>query len=297
LSQLNLKEIEIDTGTNAKQAAEVTKPFNLVFTAKTSAGEQLFRTSADRNRIRVSSSDGSSIRASSLSESRPVGVAEAVKTTAFELMSQHQFGQQASARQQLAMFAGKAEQSDVSNLKQNWSSSAENQQVLGSLMGYESAHQDNGKTAEARSDTQTARFVLPNDLGAQVKPNGQSVMLRIQPENLGTARLNLTMSGDKLKARITVDSAPAKAALESNLDRLVNDLKQANIQVDHIDISVSGESANNELWGRQPHWRHRMVSRMAKTDVLTSEEINVPVPPRSTTSAGYVGASGVNLLA
>jgi len=149
-----------------------------------------------------------------------------------------------------------------------------------------------------RLDIQPVRFTLPDNVKTALKPNGQTVTLRIEPEHLGPAKLSLTMYNDKLRARVIVNNIPAKVAVEASLHRLVEQLSRANIEVDYIEVTVGGESARDGVFERRPQWRY-FTNRFGKfnlDDTFGSSEqaaaaASVPQP------LTYVGADGVNLLA
>jgi flagellar hook-length control protein FliK len=155
---------------------------------------------------------------------------------------------------------------------------------------------DGGISKTARG--QQMRFILPENIQTTLKPNGQSVMLRINPEHLGPARLNLTLVNNKLRARVIVNSPAAQSILENSVDRLVEQLAKADIKVDSIDISVSGEEANNEFTERHNHWQRKIASRNLKLEdnIDNNQQINA-IQPSTTNSTGYMNAGGVNLLA
>lgn len=149
-----------------------------------------------------------------------------------------------------------------------------------------------------RLDIQPVRFTLPDNIKTALKPNGQTVTLRIEPEHLGPAKLSLTMYNDKLRARVIVNNIPAKVAVEASLHRLVEQLSRANIEVDYIEVTVGGESARNGVFERHPQWRYH-ANRFGKfnlDDTFGSSEQAAAVAsaPQPLT---YVGADGVNLLA
>ncbi len=142
------------------------------------------------------------------------------------------------------------------------------------------------------------RFTLPDNVKSILRPNGYAITLRIEPEHLGPAKLSLTMINDKLQARVIVNDPMAKAAVEASLYRLVDQLSKANIEVDHVEVTISGESTRDGFFERRPRW-HRYsgrAGRLSPADALSpGQQVaalgSVPGP------ALYVGADGVNLLA
>jgi|GEM_PF-2076866 len=149
-----------------------------------------------------------------------------------------------------------------------------------------------------RLDIQPVRFTLPDNVKTALKPNGQTVTLRIEPEHLGPAKLSLTMYNDKLRARVIVNNIPAKVAVEASLHRLVEQLSRANIEVDYIEVTVGGESARDGVFERHPQWRY-FTNRFGKfnlNDTFGSSE-QAAAAASAPQPLTYVGADGVNLLA
>ncbi|HVP07597.1 MAG TPA: flagellar hook-length control protein FliK, partial [Candidatus Acidoferrum sp.] len=108
-----------------------------------------------------------------------------------------------------------------------------------------------------------ARFSLPDDLSQTMKSPSQSVMLKIEPEHLGPARLNLSVRNDVLTARLTVDTPQAKAAVENSLDKLTDQLSRVGIKVEHIEVSLRNGDSNSQFAGRHADWfrpqRHQVM--------------------------------------
>jgi flagellar hook-length control protein FliK len=141
------------------------------------------------------------------------------------------------------------------------------------------------------------RITLPDNSLATLKPGGSSVTISIEPEHLGPARLRLEMRRDVLTARLTVDHAPAKAALEQSIDQLTQQLSRAGVKVDQIEVMLSGGDADNQAFTRQPVWNRQRGAgaRPFSLDSVYEPTANTDiVMPRA---RSYVGADGVNVLA
>jgi len=299
LAQLNLKEIHVEASARSGHTAEAMQPVNITLIAETTAGEQLLRARLDRSRVRVSEADiskpldghkgslGRSLTAS------PVPGAAKVYTP---LGIYNNNSVSTVVRPNAILTAVNADPWSSFTGTDATVKSADSQQSLETLFGYEIKPLDDKSTA-GKNEAQNIRFTLPNDLGANLRVNGRAVTIKIEPELLGPARLSLSMIDDKLKARIVVESTPAKMALEENLDRLVNELNKAGIEVDKIDITINNGGAHNEMLGRQPHWRHRMATRLPKLDADGPGPTEIPIVLPPAASAGYAGPNGVNLLA
>ncbi len=145
---------------------------------------------------------------------------------------------------------------------------------------------------------QPMRFTLPDDLDSQLKPGGRAVTIRIEPENLGPARLSLSYHNDQLRARLAVHSPEAKLLIEQSIDKLNEQLARADIKVDYIEVTISGEDSNQESLEQRALWQ-RMNRRALNLDSEDNAEIEesepLRVPPAMVGS--YAGPQGINVLA
>jgi hypothetical protein len=304
LSQLSLKEIEINTA-NVDQAVRSTaEPLRITLTAENTAGEFLIRTKLARARVKAVS-DEVPLRQNIQSESEAarsgsvkiVTGEQAVLSEPNDLRSQLLSGN-ARGQTQIGtrtLFA-QPDFFQKGNDEAGEGSSGDKGSILDSLFGGETALTSD-KTAGEKGNIQQLRFTLPENLNTVLKSNSKAVTIRIEPEHLGPARLSLSMVDDRLKARIVVSSVSARAALEGSLDRLVDQLARADIKVDQVEIAINGDSTHNEFLGRQPHWRRRMAARIPATEALSFDPTTGPAAPAAWSPAQYVGSEGVNVLA
>ncbi len=147
-------------------------------------------------------------------------------------------------------------------------------------------------------EVRPVRFTLPETIATTLKPNGRMVTLQIEPAHLGPARLSLVMYRDKLHARVVVRDTAAKAAVEASLERLHEQLARANVEVEHIEVTIGGDGARDSHFNRRYYWQRRL-SKAGRGTVGTVSSLppleTAPSPlPRT---ASFVGAEGVNVLA
>ena len=141
------------------------------------------------------------------------------------------------------------------------------------------------------------RMSIQDDLPRLSKLTGRTLTIKIEPEYLGPARLHLTMRQDTLSARLTVDSPQAKAAVESSLTQLTDQLSKAGIKVDYIDVGVRGGGAENQSFHRQSDWFRQQQPRhipLAEISELTAETIPSLM---SASRTSYLGNDRVNIFA
>lgn len=148
-----------------------------------------------------------------------------------------------------------------------------------------------------KAETRQVRFSLPDNLPSRLGLNGKTISLKIEPEHLGPARLSLTMYGNKLKAKVMVKTAEAKAMIENSLDILTRQLAKAEIEVDNIEVAIDGDHAEGELPQRRPYWRRSVPNAATDLKALPSDDAAEQLPAYLQSANTYVGAAGVNLLA
>jgi hypothetical protein len=158
-----------------------------------------------------------------------------------------------------------------------------------------------GSGAVTHDSTQQAvtqvRFSLPEKIEQLAKPNGQTINIRIEPDHLGPARLQLTVRNDVLIGRVMVDSVQAKAVVEGNLDQLTEQLNRVGLKVESIDVNVTG--GNPEFSSFSRHQR-QMLNRQSATRITSKQYDVEPIESlvsEKTPVAAYVSRDGVNLLA
>jgi len=152
-------------------------------------------------------------------------------------------------------------------------------------------------TVDRQTLPSAVRFTVPELIQKPFSAQGQTIMIRIEPDHLGPARLNLAVRDQMLTARVTVDTPMAKLAVERSLDQLTDQLSRAGIDVDRIEVMLNDNPARDRFFDRRPVWAHARRMQALKddsgleSDALVTQSSAI-VPPRQ-----YVGADGVNLLA
>jgi hypothetical protein len=141
----------------------------------------------------------------------------------------------------------------------------------------------------------TARFVMPLETKAANLRNGQTIMIKMEPEHLGNVRLTLSGNNDSITGRLIVENSAAQTAVESNLDDLYDQLTRHGVKIDHFEVSVGGgqigQSYNEN--GSSPDVRRPIVWSKKTGD----NGGGAPVPDIDASSRMYIGAGGVNWIA
>ncbi len=154
-------------------------------------------------------------------------------------------------------------------------------------------------TTTGKLEQPAVRITLPQNLSSLLDGHGRSINIKLEPDYLGPARLNLSMRGESLTAKLTVETQQAKSAVENSITQLTDQLAKAGIKVDYFDVSMRGGSAGQQQAFQRPQdWfssnrpRVRDFDDDSSADSITQTDISTTL--RDTT---YLNGRGVNLFA
>ncbi len=167
--------------------------------------------------------------------------------------------------------------------------SSENQ--LGAIMN-QTPDQDSNVL---RTEAEPVRFVLPKDLHSAGVKNGQTIILKMEPEHLGNIRLTLSTHQDSVTGRLVVDNAAARSAVQSNLDNLFDQLSRQGIKLDHFEVSLGGGQSGYKFAQSRTAGEMKGQSRWKKN--MENNAVTLSVSNTSGRSRMYIGAAGVNWIA
>jgi hypothetical protein len=156
--------------------------------------------------------------------------------------------------------------------------------------------ESSGKSVEiSRLDTSQIRFVLPSEFQNDQAKLNRTVVVKMEPEHLGTVRLTLSSLNENLTARLIVDSVAARAAVESNLNNLIDQLDRLGIKVDQFEVSVSGEQVDSRAGEHKPP--RTINHRTKRLDAYKAEPGGSVTAKPGRRSNVYISATGVNCFA
>ena len=145
--------------------------------------------------------------------------------------------------------------------------------------------------------TPTVKMTLPDMIQKPFSAGGQTVMIKIEPEHLGPARLNLVMRDHVLTARVVVDTPIARMAVLKSLDQLTDQLSRAGIDVNRIDVALSGDNAREQFFDRRPAWDYAQKTHNFDDEYDNGSDPGIATPIVSAPPPEYIDAGRVNLLA
>ena len=155
------------------------------------------------------------------------------------------------------------------------------------------------KTSTDGHITETVKIILPENFKLSTNQKTQTIMIRIEPDHLGPARLELKMTDNLLSAKLIVETVEAKIILESSISQLKEKLASADIKVENLEINLRSESHNSHISDKkQAPWQNQKALRQfnrLEENLLSNEP--AAMSARTNLSPQYAGAGGVNLLA
>jgi flagellar hook-length control protein FliK len=165
------------------------------------------------------------------------------------------------------------------------------------LTGLNSDPSSNSLSGNSQTTVTTpVKFTLPDTIHKPFAASGQTIMIKIEPDHLGPARLNLSVRDQMLTARVTVDTPAAKMAVERSLGQLTEQLSRAGIDVDRIDVMLDNSGGREQFFDRRPLWsQSRNQRNVTEADASETDTISAISP--TLLSSRYVVNRGVDLLA
>jgi len=120
----------------------------------------------------------------------------------------------------------------------------------------------NGKSANPFKpvmDTYTAKGGAEKPVTTQIiekasfrsMGNHKEIFVKLDPPSLGTVRMNVSTTGDSVRATIVAETQAAKQAIESNLAHLKDSMGSQGMKVDSFTVLVGGNQENNSAHQRQ----------------------------------------------
>lgn len=85
----------------------------------------------------------------------------------------------------------------------------------------------------------------------QLKPGMEQLEMQLHPESLGTVHIQLSSKGGEVTAQFHVQNETVRAALESQIVSLQENLKDQGIKVEAVQVSVESHGFESNLWQGQ----------------------------------------------
>ena len=109
---------------------------------------------------------------------------------------------------------------------------------------------ESGKqTSVIRHEPRTFEAQLQRGLAQVLRQKGGTLNLKLDPVDLGTVKVSLTMSQGRVEGSIEASSEQARGLLHDHLDTLKSSLEQRGITVDRLDVRLAGAAESGRQFG------------------------------------------------
>lgn len=92
---------------------------------------------------------------------------------------------------------------------------------------------------------------IMNYMKIQLRPGMDQLEMQLHPESLGTVHVQLVSKGGEVTAQFHVQNEAVKAAIESQISTLQENLKEQGVKVEAVQVTVEGHGFESNLWQGQ----------------------------------------------
>lgn len=103
----------------------------------------------------------------------------------------------------------------------------------------------------ARADTDEIMNQILDYMKIQLKPGMDHLEMQLHPASLGTLHVQLTSKGGEVTAQFHVQNETVKAAIESQLTVLKDNLKELGVRIEAVEVTVESHAFESNLWQGQ----------------------------------------------
>ncbi|MCM1134836.1 MAG: flagellar hook-length control protein FliK [Clostridium sp.] len=144
------------------------------------------------------------------------------------------------------------------------------------------AMQNNTQTAEVsfeeagphfNEQTQDIMNQILDHMRLQLRPGMDQLEMQLHPESLGTVQIQLISRGGEVTAHFQVQNEAVKAALESQISTLQENLKEQGVKVEAVQVTVESHGFESNLWQGQE--RNDSASAENESGKKTPRRINL----------------------
>jgi flagellar hook-length control protein FliK len=115
---------------------------------------------------------------------------------------------------------------------------------------------------------QMAGSELAKTAGIILRDGGGEIRLVLKPESLGSVRVRLNLSDNKIEGTFIVDNSAVKQVIDGNLDSITRALSAEGFQTASLQVSVGGGGADPDSQQRQAPLARRVESVAGFTGAL-----------------------------
>lgn len=120
--------------------------------------------------------------------------------------------------------------------------------------------QNNGQMAEVSFEqtvphfseqTQDIMNQILDYMKLQLKPGMDQLEMQLHPASLGTVHIQIVSRGGEVTAQFHVQNEAVKAALESQISTLQENLREQGVKVEAVSVTVESHGFESNLWQGQ----------------------------------------------
>lgn len=100
-------------------------------------------------------------------------------------------------------------------------------------------------------DTEEIMNQILDYMKVQLKPDMEQLEMQLHPASLGTVHIQLVSRGGEVTAQFQVQNEEVKAAIESQLTILKDNLKETGVKVEAVEVTVESHAFESNLWQGQ----------------------------------------------
>ncbi|SDZ74150.1 hook-length control protein FliK [Desulfuromusa kysingii] len=128
-------------------------------------------------------------------------------------------------------------------------------------------------------------------LSGSVNGDTGRMVLRLQPAELGSLKLELIVEGDRIKANLHAQTHQVQEVLERNLPQLRNALAEQGLKIDQFQVNVDQQQQDGQFENlSQQQQNNGSEGQKGWQQPLDSEELNIPLAQLMQNAGG-----GINL--
>ncbi|MBD5392711.1 MAG: hypothetical protein HDR71_00260 [Lachnospiraceae bacterium] len=120
-------------------------------------------------------------------------------------------------------------------------------------------------TASAGPDTNEIMNQILDHMKIHLKPGMDQLEMQLHPASLGTLHVQLTSKGGEITAQFHVQNETVKAAIESQLTILKDNLKDLGVRIEAVEVTVESHAFESNLWQGQQRDENGSYQESKKT--------------------------------
>ena len=156
----------------------------------------------------------------------------------------------------------------------------------------------NNSNESATTQIYSSRPDIVSDLSERLVDlyhiGGRSAKIRLQPEELGNLHIDISVVNDSINAIVTVEENSVKGIIDGNIDKLVEQLRRAGLEIDQFTVNISSSHYDEQIAGG---WSDRNGRELFNDHIFSPRPVNedtvLPEHDAKLLSAGAAGGISI----